>query len=78
MPDEPKTHYEILRDLANEASTASRNLVDIIGLLSAGTITGTDEPLTDGQKANLVNRSKALYAELQAAVTAIKAEFNKP
>ena len=76
MPEVVKTHYEILRDLANEASTQARNLVDTIGLLGTGVIAGTDEPLTAGQKANLVKRGKALYADLQAAVIAIKAEFS--
>ena len=70
MPD-----YELLRERANELSTQARELVDIIGTLSRGVISGTEETLTDGQRTALLDRGETFCGSLKTLSDQVKAEI---
>ena len=75
MPD-----YARLRELANEASTQARYLVDAIGILAGGVvaINSTSVPFEQDQIDALLDGAKAIQDTLSDVIDQIKTEINLP
>ena len=75
MPD-----YARLRELANEASTQARYLVDAIGILAGGVvaINSTSVPFEEDQIDALLDGAKGIQDTLSDVIDQIKTEINLP
>ena len=75
MPD-----YAILKELAKDVSTKAQHLEYAIGILHGGVvaINSITTPLTDSQKADLLDGAKDIHQGLRDVVNQIQTEINKP